>query len=622
MRPAVFGLLLFAAVSPVATPYAAARRPAVVGHWPRFTVILWQSDLPAPALAALPSLGITAGRVFGQRGAWDPAALRASVAAQRRAGLATMVENVATDFYAAYHRWKPGLPVNAAFQDLLARYHVDPADPAVWRRDPGLADPAALAVIGQRLTAHAGSLAANPPLYISLGDEIGIGDLSAASDLDQSAAVLHGWRAALQRRYGSIGALDRAWRGRYRSWEDLYPTSTDAALDGSAPIAAWLDFKAWMDGVFARALRRGAAAVHAGAAHTLAAIEGAQRPGWGGYDYAALAPAVDVIEAGEADLSFPLARSFNPRVILLTTALPDAAEANRLWRSLLLGGSGTVLWDEAGTVMQADGTPGPGGIALAPVLAGLRGPLGTALLAARPHRPAVAVLYSQASFRMRWLLDRRAERQGGQDWTTRDNDTDLADSPWRQALSGTAAALDHAGLHPDYLDEAALIPARLAGLHTVLLPQSIVLGGPAVAALRQFAAAGGTILADVEPGRYDELGNRRQTPPLAGLGQRIRFDTAGLRKALRSPAIVTTPGGVARDDVSVFRLDQGVLAIQPDAAAGAGPAVVRIGRRQCLVSLDAAIPTVLVPGVRSASVLVLDGMGQPAMCRRFGPGRQ
>ncbi len=607
LRLALSGVFLLAAT---------AGGHATALGWDRFTAILWHSDLPPAALAALPRLGITAGRVFGQRGVLDPAALRASVAVQGSAGLGTMVENIATDFYSAYHRYVPGQAINAAFLNLLARYRADPSNASVWQREPGLADPASLATIGRRLTAHARILAAASPLYLSLGDETGIADLSAASDLDQSDAVLTEWRAALRRRYGTLEALNRAWHGNEHDWNTLRPPSTDAALAGSAPVAGWLDFKAWMDIAFAQAVRSGTAAVHAGDPAARAAIEGAQRPGWGGYDYATLAPALDVMEIGEPDQSFALARSFNPHITLLTTALPVAAEANRLWRSVLLGGRGVVLWDENGTVMRPDGTPGPGGIALASVLAGLRGPLGTTLIAARPVRARVGVLYSQASFRMRWLLDRRVERGAGRDWTTRDNDTDLGDSPWRSALTGAAAALDHLGLHPDYLDEAALTQAHLTDLHAVVLPHSIVLGSHAVAALRRFAAAGGTILADAEPGEYDDLGNRRPASPLAGLGQRLaRLDTAGLRQALRSPATVTTPEGAPRDDVSVFAFDQGRIAVQPDDPAGAGPAMVAIGRWRCLVSLNAAEPVLLEAAARNVSTLSVTGSHSPLACR-------
>ena len=277
-----------------------------------------------------------------------------------------------------------------------------------------------------------------------------------------------------------------------------------------------------------------------------------------------------------------------------------------------------MLWDEDGTVVKPDGTPGPGGLALAPVLAGLRGPLATTLLAAQPRSSPIGVLYSQASFRMRWLLDRRAERKAGQDWTARDNDTDLADSPWRTALTGTAAALDHLGLHPDYLDEANLAPARLAGLQAILLPASIVLDEPAVTALRAFAARGGTILADIEPGAYDDFGTRRAAPPLAGLGQRLgTFDTAGLRQALHAPATVTTPDGTPRDDVSVFWFDGGSMAaIQPDQANGAGPAVAAIGRWRCTIDLDSTVPSVLTVESSGVSAVAVDGTRLPVSCTR------
>ncbi len=589
---------------------------AAAPRWDRFTAILWHSDLPPAALAALPQLGITAGRIFGQRGTMDPAALRAAMGVQRQAGLDTMVENIATDYYAAYHRFIPGQAINAAFLDLLARYRAHPADPAVWRREPGLADPVAFAPIAQRLTAHARALAGSPALYLSLGDETGIADLSAASDLDQSEAMLQAWRAALRLRYGTIDALNRAWHAEVPNWEALMPTSTDAALAGTGPVAGWLDFKAWMDTAFARAVRQGTDAVHAGDPNALAAVEGSQRPGWGGYDYATLAPAVDVLEAGEPDPAYALARSFNPEIVLLTTIVPSPAEANRLWHGLLLGGRGVVLWDEDATMVGPDGRPRSGGLAMAPVLAGLRGPLGTALIAAQPQQSGVAVLYSQDSFQLRWLLDRRVEHAAGQDWTARDNDTDREDSPWRTALTAANSALDHLGLHPVYLDARALSQARLAGLRAVLLPHSIVLSDQAVATLREFAAQGGTLLADVEPGAYDGLGAPRSQPPLAGLGQRLGvLDTAALRRALHPPATVTQPDGAPRDDVGMFWFDDGhTLAMQPDTADGAGPAVAAIGPWHCTVMLDRVVPVVLMAESTGVMAVAADGARHPAEC--------
>ena len=51
-----------------------------------------------------------------------------------------------------------------------------------------------------------------------------------------------------------------------------------------------------MNVAFARAIRMGTDAIHSADPEALAAITGAQTPGWGGYDYAYLANAVDLIE--------------------------------------------------------------------------------------------------------------------------------------------------------------------------------------------------------------------------------------------------------------------------------------------------------------------------------------
>ena len=321
-----------------------------------------------------------------------------------------------------------------------------------------------------------------------------------------------------------------------------------------------------------------------------------QRPGWGGYDYATLAPAVDVLEIGAVGTDFSLARAFHPGALVLTTsAAADPPAAQRLWRSVLLGGRGAVLWDPDGEIVRPDGTPGPRGLALAPILDGLRGALGTRLVRARAAPDTLGVLHSQSSFRLRWLLDRRAER--GTDWTRRSNDTDLADSPWRAALDEVSAALPHFGRTPDWIDEASLTPARLAGLRLILLPQAIALDDRAVVALRGFARHGGYILADTPPGIFDTLGRRRARAPLAGLVRILpRLDTDALRRALPGGfARVTTLDGTPIPDASLFPLEPGrLLAVQRDAPGPAEDAVLVLPGQRLRLRLDPVRPTLVV----------------------------
>ena len=75
----------------------------------------------------------------------------------------------------------------------------------------------------------------------------------------------------------------------------------------------------------------------------LAAIEGVQIPGWGGYDYSLLVDAVDVMEVHD----LPLAHSLNPRLVTLTTSFGERAAGHpcHLARSAGWQPRHLILWD-------------------------------------------------------------------------------------------------------------------------------------------------------------------------------------------------------------------------------------------------------------------------------------
>jgi hypothetical protein len=78
-------------------------------------------------------------------------------------------------------------------------------------------------------------------------------------------------------------------------------------------FAAWGDGKEWMGVAFSRAITVRRDAVHAADPTALAGLEGAQKPGWGGYNYVDLSHAVDVMESGLATVNF--AHALNPGFI-------------------------------------------------------------------------------------------------------------------------------------------------------------------------------------------------------------------------------------------------------------------------------------------------------------------
>ena len=586
--------------------------------WDEFQLIMWQAQSPA-RMAGLARLGFTGTALIASGGRIDDGAL----AARRASGLRFYLENIATDFYAPYHRYTPGKTVTWLWDAIRARHRQDPADTSVFMRDPSLSDPSWRTAIADRLGRMVAAHRQDRPLYYNLADEAGIGDLAAAWDADVSPASLDGMRDWLRTQYPDLDALNRQWGTAFARWAEVQPELTDAALrrtDGN--FSAWADFKAWMDMSFAEAVRHGTEALHRADAAALAGLEGAQIPGWGGYDYGRLAHSVDVMEIYDAGQAMDLARAFNPGLITLRTSFGQGpAEIHQAWSSVLRGSRGIVVWDEADDVVADDGAAGPRGRELAALTAGIRGVAPT-LWHATAHGDPVAVLYSQASFRTRWLLD----RQAGAPWADRDAEREWDDNAWRAARRQITERLTQIGAAPRHISSQMLEAGALQdGVRVLLLPHAIALSDAEVRAITAFAAAGGTVLADTEPGLWDAHSRRRAEPPLAAVArtpQPMRPDAdpanpaslmalAGLLHDAGVDPRVTLAGHPAGVDVRTY--DDGaswLLALQRQ-APGAGPPTVvvqlpqemavddvRSGRtlgrgRQLTLALDPVEPTIL-----------------------------
>lgn len=517
-------LLLAALLAATLGVPAGARTPAE--HWPDYEIILWQRQSDA-AYATLPRLGYSGAVVFGRHAGVDAAEARHDAVPLRAAGLRWYVENIATDFYSAYHRWEGhDRPVNARFLDLQRRYRENPRDPALLLREPSLSDTDWLARIRDRLAAHArvhAALAApGRPLFLNLGDEPGIADLSAAWDFDWSPPALAGFRDWLRAEYGTLDALNAQWGAGFASWDAVLPETTDAALArGDGNHSSWSDMKAWMDLAFARAVAAGRDAVAATDPALLAGIAGGQAPGWGGWNYALLPHAVDVLETNDLGGNVAVAQGFNPGLVTLSTSFrADAREWHRLWRQVMRGMRGTIVWEEGDAVVAADGTPGPRGLASAERFAALRAGIPAQLLASEVEVGAVGILYAQQDFRLRWLLDRRADWQrDGASWAARGAEREhVEENAWRAALRRSLRALAQQGVTPRWLTPAMLAAGVPAALRVLILPHALALGDAEAAAVRDFAARGGVVVADAaEPGAFDARGRRRDQPALVGL---------------------------------------------------------------------------------------------------------
>jgi hypothetical protein len=607
--------------------------------WPDYPIIMWQPQTDA-RLAGLARLGVTAGMIHG-RGNLDPGEIGRQTAPFRALDMHWYVENIATDFYSAYHRWYPDRPVTWLFDQAKRRHQQDPADMAAFVRTPSLSDPVWLGRIAARLDQHVRAFGRPRPLFYNLADEAGTGDLAAAWDFDLAPPSLAGMRVWLRSRYGSLTALNREWGSNFPTWSAVGPMTTDAALaQADENFAAWSDFKDWMNVAFARAVRAGTDAVHAADPQARTAIEGAQIPGWGGYDYTRLASTVDVMEMYDYGNNVEIARSLNPNLIILETSSVDGPEAvHAVWHELLLGIRGLILWDENGAFVDDAGAPTERGHTLGALATGIRSGLGAQLAASSPAADPVAILYSPASMRVQWLRDRKAD---GKPWAERQAETEYdEDNPVRAAMRRSSGLLAHLGVAPRWLTPAALAGGDLVRrqVRLLILPHAIALSTAEAQAVRAFQAQGGTVVADGPSGLFDEHGRRRAAPALpdpAGAGhdllqgmddgqgldrmrQLLVAASAAPRIALRSPDGKIATGVEAR----LFRDgDATVVGLQrdwsKDTAAQDRPVVLDLGRPAYVYDLRHPAPpqhvarvTLTLGGVEPALLAVLPAPPPP-----------
>ncbi len=514
---------------PVTARFVARPAPG----WDEVRVVMYQ-DHAGARLATLRQLGVDAVKVLGHRVAFTAAEVAARTEAARAVDLRWYVENIATDFYSPYHIWTPEHPSEVHFRFLEAqrRHRADPADLSVFEREPSLSDPAWQARIAARLGETVRAHGAYRPFYYSLADEPGIADLAAAWDFDRSPPALADFRSWLRARHGNLAALNALWGSGFATWDEVVPEGTTAAMaraDGN--YAAWNDHKAFMDERFAAALRMGREAVHAADPTALAGIEGGQIPGWGGWNYAQVAPAVDVMEIYAAGQNVEIAQALNPQLVTLATlGGTGPGQLRAAWRALLNGASGFILWDEAEGLVAADGRPGPWAAGFERWFGELDRGLGALLLASRPpERAPVAVLYSPESFRLGWLQEHRA---AGDAWSERNSEIENEETEVRVALRRAAAAVAALGLPAAWVTERDLIErASRRGTRIVILPRAIALSDAAVAGLRGFIAAGGTVLTDGPVGTHDTDLRPRPVPVTIGTPLTREALVAGLRYA-------------------------------------------------------------------------------------------
>ena len=481
--------------------------------WRDYRIIMWQ-QYPAEQWSTLKSLGINAGQYVG-RNQPPPEFLAGS-------DLQWYAENIATDFYSEYHRYFPDRPVQWKFLEAKELYKNDPSSKEAFKRHPSFSDAAWIEKVHDRLISVARKHSPYRPIFYDLGDESGIANLAAPWDFDFSDESLAEMRVWLKQRYGTLAALNQQWETQFASWDAVTPETTTQAMrrtDGN--FSAWADHKDWMDTSYARALERGAEAIHSVDPKAFVGICGAQMPGWGGYDYARLTKALNFFEPYDIGNNIEIIRSLAPRTPVVTTSFAGGSwEKHRVWYELLHGNRGLIIWDDKHEFVNHDGTPGARGMEAGAYYNEIRGGVGALLMNSMREAEPIAIHYSQASFRTDWMLSRQPN---GDAWASRSPKEERSDNDFLRLRESYCRLLEDLGLQYRFVSYSQLEQGELArsAYRVLILPDSLALSAEEAASIRDFAARGGTVIASGEIGTFDQHSRRLPASQLADIASQV-----------------------------------------------------------------------------------------------------
>jgi hypothetical protein len=516
--------------------------------WWDYEIIMWQ-PYSGELFRKLQALGIDGGQYVGRN--------RTTPEFLLKNDLRWYAENIATDFFSAYHRYFPDRDNGWFFQQARLAHQREPSSLEPFKRHPSLSDREWLQKIHDRLVESARFFAPYRPFFYSLGDETGVGELEAAWDFDFSDQSLVPMREWLRQRYGTLAALNQQWGTTFASWDVVMPMTTDEALKRSDDnFSAWSDFKEWMDICYANALQMGSDAVHSVDPEAYVGIGGGQMPGWGGYDYARITKALTAIEPYDIGSNIEIIRSLNPAMAVLTTAFAHGPwEKQRVWYELLHGNRGLILWDDKSEYLDKDGGVEERGREAGTYYNELRNGIGALVINSRRQADAIAIHYSQPSLRVEWLLESRPR---GSAWAMRSPRAERTENDFLRLRESWCRLIEDAGLQYNFVSYDQVEQAELlrSGYRVLILPRSSALSAVETQAIREFVAHGGVLLADGEPGAFDEHGRRLQHAQLADLSGKIVHASGDVLDYHRER--VLRKGGATRDAVARVLSEAGV----------------------------------------------------------------
>lgn len=393
-------------------------------------------------------------------------------------------------------------------------------------RPNSLADPATMAKMKGFLDANIPKSKDAYPLGYALDDEVSLGTFCSPFEVDGSPQSIAGYRKSLQELYGDVAKLNAQYGSSYQNFDAISPKPFEAVRKqisakgiGKINLSEWCDWRAYMDTQFAEAIAELVRHCNTLDPKVPCGFVGGQGPtAFGGYDWRKLSKAAQWCEAYESGGNNEVIRSFwGQKRPLLKTYFPrkDAFAQNAwfLWYYMVHGNRGTICWP--------DGWFTPDGVAdhikeLAGTFKEIQGPVSKLVMDGEFQYDPVAIYYSHPSIQVTWSLD--AASHGGT-WVSRSSSMDNNLSTSHLTRMGWSKALEDIGIQSRFYHMDHLLDGQLEkdGVKVLVLNRALCLSDKEAEAIKKFAAAGGTVIADHMCGIFDEHGKARATGVLDDL---------------------------------------------------------------------------------------------------------
>ncbi|MBI3830665.1 MAG: beta-galactosidase trimerization domain-containing protein [Planctomycetes bacterium] len=392
-------------------------------------------------------------------------------------------------------------------------------------RPNSLMDPAVIEKIKGLIKGNVNAAKGSTAVGYALDDEVSLGVFCTPYEVDGSPNSVAAYRKYLEKEYGSIDSLNKEYGSSYKAFDEISPKSYEAFRGslkgdaiGSTNLSMWCDWRSYMDTQFSEVMQEMVKYANSLDPNTPCGFVGGQGPNaWGGYDYRKLCKAAQWMEAYDIGSNNEILRSFwtqkRPHVQTYFSSKDPKKDAWFLWYYLCHGNRGVISWPEG---WFKNGEVAPYIKACAETFKEVQGPISKLIIDGEFQNDPVAIYYSHPSIQVTWAMD--AATHGGT-WPNRSSSMDNGMSTNILTRNGWVKTLEDLGLQAKFIHEDHLLAGDMqkGGYKVLILNRTLCLSDKEAEAIKAFAAAGGTVIADHLCGIMDEHGKAREKGALDAL---------------------------------------------------------------------------------------------------------